>query len=109
MRSGPDGWARDRERFEVGVVGVGVVEVGVVDVGVCMDRTVRPWPHRLAHRLPHRLRAMCPPAHSTSSAVTRGFRITRCGYRDRMDILWIILIVVIVLVLLGGIGFRGRR
>jgi flagellar basal body-associated protein FliL len=33
----------------------------------------------------------------------------RVGKQRRMSILWIILIVLLVLLLFGGIGYRGRR
>jgi flagellar basal body-associated protein FliL len=34
---------------------------------------------------------------------------SRVGKQRRMSILWIILIVLLVLLLFGGIGYRGRR
>jgi flagellar basal body-associated protein FliL len=33
----------------------------------------------------------------------------RVGKQRQMSILWIILIVLLVLLLFGGIGYRGRR
>jgi flagellar basal body-associated protein FliL len=34
---------------------------------------------------------------------------SRVGKQRQMSILWIILIVLLVLLLFGGIGYRGRR
>jgi hypothetical protein len=38
-----------------------------------------------------------------------GYNLPRAGNRSGMDLLTILLIVVIVLLIFGGIGYRGRR